>query len=158
MYVLFPYHLYLHHARSLLFLLLGQVHLEVLAHPVKEGKISILMCKDMFGFNKRMRCLLSPQQVLYLLAHPFDHSLLCCHEVHGCPSLLSHPVKKWNKALSAEDTTQACRSKEMGARICYRRSSWSRIAKARSSRVSLKRNKQQQKKSQEKNSDGKHSR
>lgn len=149
MHVLFPNHLYLHHAQSLLLFLLGQVHLEVLAHPVKEGKISVLMCKDIFGFNKRMRYLLSLQKVLYLLAHPFDHSLLCCHEVHGCPSLLSHPVKKWNKALSVEDTTG--RSKETGVCICYRRSSWPRIAEARSSRVSLKRNKQQQQqKSQEK--------
>lgn len=114
MHVLFPNYLYLHHARTLLLLLLCQVHLDVLAHPVKEGKISILMCEDMFGFNKRMRYLLSPHQVLYLLAHPFDHSLLCCHEVHCCPSLLSHPVKKWNNALSVEDTTQACRSKETG--------------------------------------------
>lgn len=76
---------------------------------------------------------LAPQEFLYRPAHPFDHSLLCCHEVHGCPSVPSRPLHQISSIVSPA----LLQLGDARWGMAYRRSSWSRIVKARSSRISL---------------------
>lgn len=134
--------LYLHHARPLLLTLLGQVHPEVLARPVTSRNISVVLldCTDIFCSRDSMhptvmRYSRDLLEFLYLQDHPSDRSLLCCHEVHGCPSLLSHPVQQQIKLCWSSVSHRPANVKRWSVR--YRFSSCPRIVKARSSRVSL---------------------
>lgn len=110
---------YLRHAQAPLLVLLDQIHPEILAHPVARRKVSILylQCTDSVCFSDSIHptmtsYLLAPPEFLYLPAHPFDHSLLCRHGVHDCPSLLCRPVQQRRKALSVEYVTLASKCKE----------------------------------------------
>lgn len=137
---------YLHHAQTLLLALLGQVHPEILAHPVVSRKISIV----------HLHCTPLAPVTAYIQLQWVTHALsqrsfiswftlwttVSSAAARSTIALLSS-LTLYNSGgkSQASVSLRLANATRQSACVHYRWSSWPRIAEARSSRVSLNKDK-----------------